>query len=288
LLAASTPPNVTVRLDVDDPRTSVLADATQMHQVLMNLCTNAVQAMTDGGQLTIGLGLEMVTQRRVLTQGRLEAGPYAVLSVRDSGPGIAPDVAARMFEPFYTTKGPRQGTGLGLALVHAIVTDHGGAIEVETSQGVGTLVHVYLPCAPDHVVEAERREARTPRGNGQTVLVVDDDPAMLAMAEDMLAQLGYEPVSYDNSVKALEAFRAGPGRFDAMLTDELMPELTGTQLALRVKELRPELPVVIASGYGGRELRQRARDAGVSQLVDKPYESRTIAQALAAALETAG
>jgi CheY-like chemotaxis protein len=193
-----------------------------------------------------------------------------------------------MFEPFYTTKGPRQGTGLGLALVHAIVTDHGGAIEVETSQGVGTLVHVYLPCAPDHVVEAERREARTPRGNGQTVLVVDDDPAMLAMAEDMLAQLGYEPVSYDNSVKALEAFRAGPGRFDAMLTDELMPELTGTQLALRVKELRPELPVVIASGYGGRELRQRARDAGVSQLVDKPYESRTIAQALAAALETAG
>jgi PAS domain S-box-containing protein len=288
LLAASTPPNVTVRLDVDDPRTSVLADATQMHQVLMNLCTNAVQAMTDGGQLTIGLGVEMVAQRRVLTQGRLEAGPYAVLSVRDSGPGIAPDVAARMFEPFYTTKGPRQGTGLGLALVHAIVTDHGGAIEVETSQGVGTLVHVYLPCAPDHVVEAERREARTPRGNGQTVLVVDDDPAMLAMAEDMLAQLGYEPVSYDNSVKALEAFRAGPGRFDAMLTDELMPELTGTQLALRVKELRPELPVVIASGYGGRELRQRARDAGVSQLVDKPYESRTIAQALAAALETAG
>ena len=288
LLAASTPANVTMRLDVDDPRTSVLADATQMHQVLMNLCTNAVQAMTDGGQLTIGLGLEMVTQPRVLTQGRLEPGSYAVLSVRDTGPGIAPDIAARMFEPFYTTKGPRQGTGLGLALVHSIVTDHGGAIEVETSQGVGTLVQVYLPCAPDHVVEAERREAQTPRGNGQTVLLVDDDRAMLAMAEEMLAQLGYEPVSYDNSVKALEAFRAGPGRFDAMLTDELMPELTGTQLARRVKELRPELPVVIASGYGGPELRQRARDAGVSQLVDKPYESGTIAQALAAALETAG
>jgi CheY-like chemotaxis protein len=273
---------------VDDPRTSVLADPTQMHQVLMNLCTNAVQAMTEGGQLTLGLGFEMVTHPRILTQGRLEAGPYAVLSVRDSGPGIAPDTAARMFEPFYTTKGPGQGTGLGLALVHAIVADHGGAIEVQTREGVGTLVHVYLPRAPDRVVEAQKRESQIPRGSGQTVLLVDDDRAMLAMAEDMLAQLGYEPVGYDNSVKALEAFRAGPGRFDAMLTDELMPELTGTQLARRVKELRPELPVVIASGYGGPELRQRARDAGVSQVVNKPYESGTIAQALAAALETAG
>ncbi|HEY3252653.1 MAG TPA: ATP-binding protein, partial [Polyangiaceae bacterium] len=288
LLAASTPANVTVRLDVDDPRTSVLADATQMHQVLMNLCTNAIQAMTDGGELTIGLGLETVTQPRALTQGSLEPGPYAVLSVRDTGPGIEPAVAARMFEPFYTTKGPGQGTGLGLSLVHAIVADHGGAIEVETRPGTGTLVHVYLPCAPAQAVETQRREAQTPRGSGQTVLLVDDDRAMLAMAEDMLAQLGYEPVGYDNSVKALEAFRAGPGRFDALLTDELMPELTGTQLAMRVKELRPELPVVIASGYGGPELRRRARDAGVSQVVNKPYESGTIAQALAAALQAAG
>ena len=288
LLAASTPANVTVRLDVDDPRMSVLADPTQMHQVLMNLCTNAVQAMTEGGQLTIGLGQETVTHPRVLTQGRLEPGPYAVLSVRDTGPGIAPEVAARMFEPFYTTKGPGQGTGLGLALVQAIVAEHGGAIEVETRPGAGTLVHVYLPRAPDDVVEAQRREAQTPRGKGQTVLLVDDDRAMLAMAEDMLAQLGYEPVGYDSSVKALDAFRAGPARFDAVLTDELMPELTGTQLALRVRELRPELPVVIATGYGGPELRKRARDAGVAQVVSKPYESGTIAQALAAALEAAG
>jgi PAS domain S-box-containing protein len=288
LLAASTPANVTVRLDVDDPRISVLADPTQMHQVLMNLCTNAVQAMTGGGQLTIGLGQETVTQPRVLTQGQLHPGRYAVLSVRDSGPGIAPDVAARMFEPFYTTKGPGQGTGLGLALVQAIVAEHGGAIEVETRSRAGTLVHVYLPRAPDDMVEAQRREAQTPRGKGQTVLLVDDDRAMLAMAEDMLAQLGYEPVGYDSSVKALDAFRAGPTRFDAVLTDELMPELTGTQLALRVRELRPELPVVIATGYGGPELRKHARDAGVAQVVSKPYDSGTIAQALAAALETAG
>jgi nitrogen-specific signal transduction histidine kinase/CheY-like chemotaxis protein len=288
LLAASTPANVTVRLDVDDPDTAVLADPTQMHQVLMNLCSNAIQAMTEGGQLTIGLTVETVQRARVLSQGQLEPGRYAVVSVRDTGPGIAPEVAARMFEPFYTTKGPGQGTGLGLALVQAIVADHGGAIEVETQLGEGTLLEVYLPAAPNHVVEAHRREVQTPRGSGQIVLLVDDDRAMLAMAEDMLAQLGYEPVGYDSSVSALEAFRAGPERFDAVLTDELMPELTGTQLALRVKALRPELPVVIASGYGGPELRKRARDAGVAQVVDKPYESYTIAQALAAALDGAG
>ncbi len=288
LLAASTPANVTVRLDVDDPHIAVLADPTQMHQVLMNLCTNAIQAMTEGGQLTIGLAVETVQRARVLNQGQLEPGRYAVLSVRDTGPGIAPEVAARMFEPFYTTKGPGQGTGLGLALVQAIVADHGGAIGVETQLGEGTLLKVYLPAAPDHLVETHRRDTQTPRGRGQTVLLVDDDRAMLAMAEDMLAQLGYEPVGYDSSAKALEAFHAGPERFDVVVTDELMPELTGTQLALRVKALRPELPVVIASGYGGPELRKRARDAGVAQVVDKPYESHTIAQALAAALDSAG
>jgi signal transduction histidine kinase/CheY-like chemotaxis protein len=287
LLAASTPANVTVRLEVDDPHTAVLADPTQMHQVLMNLCTNAMQAMSEGGQLTIGLTVETVQRVRALSQGQLEPGRYAVLSVGDTGPGIAPEVAARMFEPFYTTKGPGKGTGLGLALVQAIVADHGGAIEVESRPGEGTLLKVYVPAAPDRVVEARGREAQTPRGNGQTVLLVDDDRAMLAMAEDMLAQLGYEPVGYDSSAKALQAFSAGPERFDAVLTDERMPELTGTELALRVKALRPELPVVIASGYGGPELRKRARDAGVAEVVDKPYELQTIAQALAAALDGA-
>ena len=287
LLAASIPANVKVELEVDDPHIAVLADPTQMHQVVMNLCTNAIQAMSEGGQLTIGLAVETVQRTRALSQGQLEAGRYAALSVRDTGPGIPPEVAARMFEPFYTTKGPGKGTGLGLALVQAIVADHGGAIEVETQQGEGTQIKVYLPAAPEQMVAAQRREAQTPRGGGQTVLLVDDDRAMLAMAEDMLAQLGYEPVGYDSSTRALEAFSAAPERFDALLTDERMPELSGTELAVRVKALRPELPVVIASGYGGAELRRRARAAGVSHVVDKPYERHTIAQALAAALSGA-
>ncbi len=283
-LAASTPHNVTIRLEVHDPRAAVLADATHVHQLLMNLSTNAVKAMPDGGQLTIGLATETVGQRTALSHGHLDPGAYAVLSVRDEGAGISPEVASRMFEPFYTTKGPGQGTGLGLALVQAIVADHGGAIEVETTPGAGTVFKVYLPAAPESVVEEQRREAETPRGRGQTVLLVDDDRTLLAMAEDMLAGLGYEPVGYDSSVKALAAFSAWPERFDAVLSDEVMPDLTGTQLATRMRALRPGMPVVIASGYGGPELRNRARDAGVSQVVQKPYESCVLAQALALAL----
>jgi len=214
LLAGSTPENVTIRVEVEDPDAAVLADATHMHQLLMNLSTNAVQAMRAGGTVTIGLASELVEQPRAVNQGRLEPGPYSVLSVRDTGTGIAPEVAERMFEPFYTTKGPGQGTGLGLALVQAIVADHGGAIEVETRPGEGTLFRVYLPAAPASMVEAQKREAETPRGSGQTVLLVDDDRAVLAMAEDMLAGLGYEPVGYDSSLKALEP--SAPGQSGSM------------------------------------------------------------------------
>ena len=284
LLVASTPANVTIRVEVDDPHAGVVADATHMHQLLMNLCINAVQAMPEGGQLVIGLGSERVERPRALSQGHLQPGPHAVLSVRDEGIGIAPEVAARMFEPFFTTKGQGRGTGLGLALVQAIVADQGGAIHVETKPGEGTLFKVYLPAARKSDMVAEKRAAETPRGSGETVLVVDDDPAVLAMTEDMLARLGYEPVGFESSVKALEAFGARPERFDVVLTDELMPDLTGTQLAMKLRALRPEVRVVIASGYGGPELRSRARNAGVSQVIDKPYESSTIAQALAAAL----
>jgi PAS domain S-box-containing protein len=283
LLVASTPADVTVGLDIDDAHAAVLADATQMHQLLMNLCTNAVQAMPEGGRLSVGLATEELDVPCAVTRGFLRPGRYVVLTVRDTGRGITPEVAARMFEPFYTSKGSGRGTGLGLALVQAIVEDHAGSIDIQTRPG-DTAFKVYLPAAPESAVEAHKREAQTPHGRGEIILVVDDDQAVLAMAEEMLARLGYEPVGYRGSEEALAALRSQPDRFDAVLTDELMPDLTGTQLALRVHELRPGLPVVIASGYGGPDLRNRARSAGVHEVVDKPYESGTLARALAAAL----
>ena len=287
LLSGSMPPNVTMRLDVEDPQAAVEGDATQVHQLLMNLCTNAAQAMPEGGELVLGLATELVAPPHTVSHGYLQAGCYAVLSVRDTGTGIAPEVLGRMFEPFYTTRGPGGGTGLGLALVQAIVTDHGGAIDIETEVGAGTLFRIYLPAAPSGMAQTDGSRSEAPRGSGETVLVVDDDRAMLEVAEEMLARLGYEPVGYDSGLTALEAFRARPERFDALLTDELMPDLSGTQLAQRIRQLRPNLPVVIASGYGGPDLQQNAHEAGVAQVVPKPFESAHIARALSEALSSA-
>ena len=292
LLAASTPRDVVLRLHVDDDSATILGDPTQMHQLVMNLATNGVQAMQAGGALELGLSIEQLETPRSLTHGRLEAGPYAVVRVSDSGSGIAPEVLPRIFEPFYTTKGPGRGTGLGLALVHAIVREHRGAIDVRTAPGAGSTFAVYLPLTSPggqrkRAGERQDSSVRTAavHAQGQTVLVVDDDAAMLSLAEEMLAELGYEPVGYPGGEQALAAFEAKPERFDAVLSDERMPGLSGVELAARVKSMRPTLPVLIATGYGGPDLEQRARAAGVAEIVAKPYTLAALSHALSRAFQ---
>ena len=286
LLAASTPANIELQLRIDDDSATVLGDPTQMHQLVMNLATNAVQAMEgSSGALELGLFVETLETSRSLTHGRLEAGPYAVVRVRDSGSGIAPEVLQRIFEPFYTTKGPGRGTGLGLALVHAIVREHRGAIDVTTAVGRGSTFAAYLPLTLSGVRQETLDRPAAPRAHGQTVLVVDDDPAMLALAEDMLAELGYEPTGYPGGEQALAAFEAAPDRFDAALSDERMPGISGLELAARLKAVRPTLPVVIATGYGGPDLEQRANAVGVAGIVNKPYTLAAISHALSRALQ---
>ena len=193
-LAASIPANIDLRLRIEDESATVLGDPTQIHQVVMNLATNAAQAMNGGGGiLELGLRVDTLESIRNLTHGRLDAGSYAVISVRDSGSGIAPEVLPRIFEPFYTTKGPGRGTGLGLALVHAIVREQRGAIDVITAVGKGSTFAAYLPLTRSGAGQEKLAQPAAPRAHGQTILVVDDDPAMLSLAEDMLAELGYEP-----------------------------------------------------------------------------------------------
>jgi PAS domain S-box-containing protein len=287
LLSASAPPTLTVELANDDPAIAVLADATRLHQLVMNLATNAMHAMPEGGRLTLALEAETVEEARPLEQGGLRPGRYAVLRVCDTGQGIEPQVKARIFEPFYTTKAHGKGTGLGLALVQAIVADHDGAIGLRSSPDAGTQFEIYLPLAPASAVRTEADSEVRPRGDGRTVMVVDDDRAILEMTEDMLARLGYEPIGYGASRLALEALRADPDRFDAVLTDESMPELSGTQLTVSLKELRPDLPVIVSSGYGGADLHLRAHVVGACAVINKPYDSDSLAQALAGALTRA-
>jgi PAS domain S-box-containing protein len=285
LLSGAVPATIRIALEHDDPTLAVLGDATRLHQLLMNLATNAVQAMPAGGTLTLRLESETIDQPRRLDHGQLQPGEYAVLTVLDTGEGITPQVQTRMFEPFFTTKEHGKGTGLGLALVRAIVADHAGAVRVRSTPGAGTQVDVYLPLLGSIAAESLLAGSDSPRGDGRIVMVVDDDRSVLEMTEEMLAHLGYEPAGYEASTDALKALRAHPDRFDLVLTDESMPELTGTQLAEQIRELRPDLPVIVVSGYGGPDLHRRALAAGARAVLHKPYDSSTLALALAEALE---
>jgi CheY-like chemotaxis protein len=251
----------------------------------MNLCTNAMQAMEQGGRLTVTLDCVTVSERRLLSHGTLRAGRYMRLSVGDTGSGIPPTVLERMFDPFFTTKRIGDGTGLGLALVHGIVADLDGVIDVVTQIGAGTTFTVWLPTTGETPMLLSEPVGEVPRGHGETVMIVDDERALVALAEETLAGLGYEPVGFSSSVAALQAFRAEPKRFDLVLTDEAMPDLTGTELAREIRQLRPDMSIILMSGYSAMQLSERAQAAGIIGVGRKPLVRRDIAESVARALE---
>lgn len=284
LLAASLPVRVQLVRQLQAPAAVVAGDATMVFEAAMNLCTNALQAMPDGGTLTVALDEVRLTEPLPMFEQVLPAGAYARLVVTDGGPGIAPAVMARLFEPFFTTKGPRNGTGLGLAVVHGVMADLRGGIDVRSTPGQGASFALYFPCSDGPATPVDAAPLLAPPGQGQVVLVVDDEPGLVALAEELLAGLGYEPVGFASSAQALAAFSRAPDRFDLLLTDEVMPELTGTALAAAVHALRPGLPVVLASGFGGPQLATRAAEAGVAIVLKKPLVRAELAQAIDRAL----
>jgi CheY-like chemotaxis protein len=230
--------------------------------------------------LELTVAAENFPEARKVRTGEIPAGDYVRVSVRDSGHGIAPEVIDRIFEPFFTTKPAGRGTGLGLAMVHSVVTEHLGFLDVDSELGRGTTFTVWMPQSEGEA-GAEETRAPMPQGEGQVVLVVDDEPEVLAALEEMLATLGYEPAGYRNGREALAAVRANPRRFEAVVSDEVMPELTGTQLAIELRKINPTLPILIASGYGGSGFETRALSAGVNRVLRKPYRMSEIADVLA-------
>jgi PAS domain S-box-containing protein len=284
LLQASLPSGIRVESWLATGTAAVIGDATHLHQVAMNLCTNALQAMEHGGVLRVVLERVGLSETRSLARGTLAPGPYARLIVSDTGTGIPSAVLDRVFDPFFTTKGVGEGTGLGLSLVHGIVTDLGGAIDVKTQAGEGTSFEIWLPIAGEISTPAKEAIREPPRGNGETVMVVDDERALLALAEETLAELEYEPVGFDSSAAALAVFRAEPERFDLIITDEAMPDVTGTELAREIKLCRPDIPIILVSGLGGTQLAKVAAAAGVSEVLRKPLQRRDLAESLARVL----
>jgi CheY-like chemotaxis protein len=284
MLAASLPAVVHLERALDAGNAAVLGNATQLHQVVMNLCTNAAHAMQNGGVLTVAVDRVEMPERHLLSHGTLSPCPYIRLVVSDTGPGIPPTVLERMFDPFFTTKGVGEGTGLGLSLVHAVVADLGGAIDVASKVGEGTTFAIWLPVAGQAARPVAEVVRDLPRGNGEAVMIVDDERSLTLFAEETLAELGYEPVGFDSSVAALQAFSANPRRFDLVLTDETMPDVSGTDLAREIRRLRSDIPIVLMSGYSGARLTERARAAGASEVLRKPLVGRDIAESLARAL----
>lgn len=270
--------------DLKAPDLAVRGDATAVYEAVMNLCTNALQAMPEGGTLAVSLDSVHLAQPRQTYDTTLPAGRYARLQVQDTGSGMSADVLAHLFEPFFTTKGRHGGTGIGLAVVHGVVADLGGGIDVDSTPGRGTHFTLLLPLSQEPVQAHQADVLAMPLGQGEAILIVDDEPALVELAEEMLADLGYDPHGTVSSAHALQALRDDPSRFDLVLTDEVMPELSGIELARKVRELRPDLPVVLASGYGGEQFEARAAEAGVRMVLTKPLTRRAVAEALQRAL----
>jgi PAS domain S-box-containing protein len=265
----------------------VVGDPTQLHQIMMNLCTNAIHAMGEHGTLRVSLEPADIDADRVFQHTTLHAGRYARLMVEDSGSGMDATTLTRLFEPFFTTKEVGKGTGLGLSLVYGIVTDSAGAIDVTSTQGRGSCFAIYLPRVDSPVVAGEDAEAPMVRGNGERVLVVDDEEALMAVTSETLKRLGYEPAAFPDGAAALAEFESQPGRFDAVITDEVMPGLTGTDLARSLRRHRRDLPIMLVSGYIGPMMSERALAAGVDAILKKPVQSRELATALARVLKRA-
>jgi len=281
-LRASLPATVAIETSLNAKGAAVVGDPTGLQQVVMNLSTNGAHAMGNSGALRICLDTIVLSGTRALSHGRLAAGPYVRVAVKDTGAGMDASTLERILEPFFTTKAVGQGTGLGLSTVHGIVTQHGGALNVKSSPGRGSTFEVYIPHTGENATEEKTgTRATVPRGNGETILVVDDDGSLVPLAEEMLAALGYEAVGFNQATAALNAFRAAPNRFDLVLTDDIMPEMTGTELAAALHEIRPSLPIILMTGGGGRSFGpRRLETAGIREVLKKPLLSGTVADLL--------
>jgi PAS domain S-box-containing protein len=286
LLRATVPAIIEFDVSLANDLPVVLADPTQVHQVVMNLCTNAAHAM--GGQAgRLGVKLEklLVDARRPATSVTLKHGLYVVLTVSDTGCGMDRSTLERIFEPFFTTKQPGEGTGLGLAVVHGIMQSHEGALTVESQPGEGTVFRLYFPA--DNAVIPEKTTSENtdvPLGFGERLLFIDDELPIAQLGKNVLDTLNYETTSVTDATEALDLFRANPQAFDVVITDLSMPKMMGTDLAAQVLAIRPDIPIILTTGYTATLTSDTVQTLGVRELLMKPFSFRSIGLAVRRAL----
>jgi PAS domain S-box-containing protein len=284
-LRASIPTTIDIRCTIDGRAGAVLANSVELHQILMNLCTNAVHAIGErAGMVEIEVqGMDIGPENRDGFPD-LDLGHYVRLSVKDSGQGIPSDIQERMFDPYFTTKEKGVGTGLGLAVVHGIVKKSNGTIRVESEIGKGSVFQVYLPQV-DLSAAKQAEYPAIPRGGSERILFVDDEKMLVDVGEQILRRLGYDVVSRTSPLEALELFKARPKDFDLVISDQTMPGMTGDALASELMKLNPEIPVILCTGYSQMIDQRRAKEKGIRALVMKPILISEIDGAIRGVLE---
>ena len=281
LLRATLPARIAIHVAVDQAVPRVLADATSVHQVLMNLATNASHAMTAGGQLEIELRPFYVRDSFARANPGLREGAHVLLRVRDTGHGMDEATQARAFEPFFTTKAPGMGSGLGLAQVHGILRDHGGTVWLESAIGSGTTVSCLFPSIEGAGLDEARAASAAAPGRGQRILYIDDEASLAEVGRRRLVALGYAVTTATDPTEALARFRASPESFDLIITDYSMPHMTGVELARELTRARPGIPILLLTGYAEEFPPELVSGVGVRRILPKPVTIDNLAEAVA-------
>ncbi|HVO68387.1 MAG TPA: PAS domain S-box protein [Syntrophales bacterium] len=286
LLRASLPSTINIHHNIQSEPDIVLADPTHIHQILMNLCTNAAYAMREKkGDLKVSLAPAEISKGDILTNHDLIPGKYLKLTVSDTGCGIDPSIIDRIFDPFFTTKKPGEGTGMGLSVVHGILKSYGGTITVDSEVGRGTDFHIYMPLLADIEAEQDEQEAEDIPGGKESILFVDDEEVIVQIGKFMLTDLGYKFVGKTDSLEALNLFRSQPEQFDLVITDMTMPNMTGIELARELMLIRPNIPIILCTGFSEAITSESAKAIGLKDFILKPIVKSQIASAIRHALE---
>ncbi|MCG6879241.1 MAG: response regulator, partial [Deltaproteobacteria bacterium] len=285
LMRASIPTIVDIQPKIPSEPSVILGDPTEIHQIVINLCTNAAHAMKEkGGVLEVGFSEVTLDEKTASRYEDLSAGDFVKLTVKDSGEGIAPDILEKVFEPYFTTKEFGEGSGMGLSVVYGLVKKCKGAIKIDSIVGKGTTFEVLFPKIEEEAPAKEKKEVKLPGGK-ERILLVDDDPSIVNMIRQMLERLGYTVMSMTDSTAAVEQFKSTPDDFDLVITDMAMPKMSGDQLAAELMTIRNDIPILLCTGHSDAVDEKKSKGIGIKGFAMKPLDMGKLASAVRAVLD---
>ena len=287
LMRRTIPATIKIRQNIRCSTEMILGDETEISQVVMNLCNNSVQAMADGkGELEVTLETKTLDSRSSSLYENIGPGNYVTLTVSDNGAGIPPETLDRIFEPYFTTKDVDEGLGMGLAVVHGIVKKYNGGIKVESEVGKGTTVEVLFPLIDEPpLAGGQKIEARST--GMERILFIDDEASLVKMVTQMLTRSGFEVIGKTSSTEALIEFKANPDRFDLVITDMTMPQMTGDETARQIIQIRPDIPIILCTGHSNLMDENKAKQLGIQAVASKPLERKELIEMVRKILDEA-